>query len=555
MTAQGTAPVLLPDKALHVGGWLLTSDHKRIAIMTTVVALVLFFGFGAMALTMRAQLAQPHLHVVSADVYNQLFTMHGSGMIYLVMTPLALAFGMYLVPLQVGAPAIAWPRVAMLGFWLYVIGAVSLLLGFAVIGGAAQSGWTAYVPLSDSVYSPGHGQALWIFGTFCSAVGMICFASTILWTAMFKRGPTMTMLRLPVFTWSMIATVLMVLGAFPSLLVALSLLTIGRMDPSVFANNVWNVGYQHLFWFYGHPVVYVMFFPFVGAVAEVLSTFAGRPFVGYRATVLSLLGFAALSMSVWGHHMFTTGQASDSYYQLTSTLLTVPAGIEYFGMLATLIGARLRFRVPMLFAVAFIPQFLVGGLTGIMVATPALDYHFQDSYFVVAHFHYTLVAGSLFGFFAGFYFWFPKVTGVMFREGLGKLHFWLMVVGTNVTFGPMFASGMIGMPRRVVTYDNTSILGTLNLISTIGSAILGLAMITFAFNVVVSLASPKPASHDPWQGHTLEWATSSPPPPLNFTPEWPFIKVTSFTPLLDRRLRAAERERQLAAASGAAHEP
>lgn len=508
--------------------------------MTMVTALILFFGMGALALTMRAQLAQPDLHIVSSHVYDQLFTIHGSGMIYLVMTPFAMAFGMYLVPLQVGAPAIAAPRLAMLGFWLYLVGAVAILTGFTVVGGAASSGWTAYVPLSDSLYTPGHGEALWIFGTFCAATGTILMAGTILWTAVFKRGPTMTMLRLPIFTWSMIATVLMVLGAFPSLLAALTMLVIGRMDPSVFTHNIWNVGYQHLFWFYGHPVVYVMFFPFVGAVAEVLSTFAGRPFAGYKPTVLSLLGFAALSMSVWGHHMFTTGQASDGYYQLTSTLLTVPAGIEYFGMLATLIGARLRFEVPMLFALGFIPQFLIGGLTGIMVATPALDYHFQDSYFVVAHFHYTLIGGSLFGFFAGFYFWFPKVTGVMLRDGLGRLHFWLMVVGTNVTFGPMFASGILGMPRRVSTYYGVPGLATLNLISTIGAGILGLSMVAFAINVIASLSFRRESGPDPWRGHTLEWATSSPPPPLNFTPEWPFVKVTSFTPLLDRRLAALE---------------
>jgi cytochrome c oxidase subunit 1 len=280
-----------------------------------------------------------------------------------------------------------------------------------------------------------------------------------------------------------------------------------------------------------------MFFPFVGAVAEVLSTFAGRPFGGYKPTVLSLLAFAALSMSVWGHHMFTTGQASDGYYQLTSTLLAVPAGIEYFGMLSTLIGARLRFPVPMLFALGFIPQFLIGGLTGIMVSTPALDYHFQDSYFVVAHFHYTLIGGSLFGFFAGFYFWFPKVTGALLRDGLGKLHFWLMVVGTNLTFGPMLASGVLGMPRRVATYYGVPGLGTLNLISSIGAGILGLSMVAFAVNVLVSLLNRRPAGPDPWLAHTLEWATSSPPPPLNFTPEYPFVRVTSFTPLLDRRLR------------------
>ncbi|HEU5033477.1 MAG TPA: cbb3-type cytochrome c oxidase subunit I [Mycobacteriales bacterium] len=540
-----TAEVARPDEVLpsvpHVGGWLLTTDHKRIAAMTLAVATFLFFGMGVLALIMRSQLAQPGLSIVSHDVYNQIFTIHGSGMIYLVITPFAIALGVYLVPLQIGAPAIAAPKTTMLGFWLYVIGAVSLLSGFALTGGAGSDGWTAYPPLSDSQFTQGKGMDLWMFGVFVAVLGMILMSATLLWTVLMKRMPTMTMLRLPVFTWSMVVSVLMVLGAFPSLLAALGLLAVGRMDPSVFDHNIWNIGFQHLFWFYGHPVVYVMFFPFVGAVAEVLSTFAGRPFSGYKPTVFSLLAFAALSMSVWGHHMFTTGQATNGYYQLTSTLLLVPAGIEYFGMLSTLIGGKLRFPVPMLFALAFIPQFLVGGLTGIMVATPGLDYHAQDSYFVVGHFHYTLLAGSVFGLFAGFYFWFPKVTGVMLREGLGKLHFWLMVVGTNVTFLPFFALGMLGMPRRVATYPDLPWWGTLNLISTIGAGILGLAMIAFAMNIALSLTFRQIAPADPWGGHTLEWVTSSPPPPMNFNADWPLPRVTSFTPLLDLRKRAAAR--------------
>jgi cytochrome c oxidase subunit 1 len=448
--------------------------------------------------------------------------------------------GIYLVPLQIGAPAIAAPRLVMLGYWLYLVGAISVLSGFGVSGGAASSGWTAYVPLSDGQYSPGWGTDMWLFGVFVASVGMILMAGAILWTVLFRRAPSMTMLRMPVFSWSMLATVLMVLGAFPSLLAALGLIAVGRMDPSVFTNNVWNIGYQHLFWFYGHPVVYVMFFPFVGAVADVLSTFAGRPFAGYKPTVLSLLAFAALSMSVWGHHMFATGQATDDYYQLTSTLLLVPAGIEYFGMLATLIGARLRFPVPMLFALAFIPQFLIGGLTGIMVATPVLDYQVHDTYFVVAHFHYTLLAGSVFGLFAGFYFWFPKVTGVMPHHRLGLAHFWLMVIGTNLTFLPMFWSGMLGMPRRVATYPDLPWLGTLNLLSTIGAGILAWSMLMFALNVIVSLYRRVPAGPNPWVAHTLEWATSSPPPMLNFNEQWPIPRVTSPTPLLDRRLALSE---------------
>ncbi|PXY22206.1 cytochrome c oxidase subunit I [Prauserella muralis] len=525
--------------------WLASTDHKRIAILTLGTALVLLFAMGGLALAMRTQLAQPDSDFVQNDTYNQLFTMHGSGMIYLVITPMALALGLYLVPLQVGSPTVAAPRTTMLGYWLYVLGAIAVLSGFLTAGGAAKEGWTAYTPLSSARFAPNVGTDLWILGNFASSLGMILIAGTVLWTVLLKRARGMTMLRVPVFSWAMVATNLMVLAAFPSLLIALGLLAVGRMSPDVFSSNVWNIGYQHLFWFYGHPVVYVMFFPFVGAVAEVLATFARRRFFGYKATVLSLLAFAALSMSVWGHHMFTTGQVADDYYSLTSIALLVPAGIEYFAMLGTIIGARLRFSVPMLFALAFIPQFLVGGLTGIMVATPVLDYQMQDSYFVVAHFHYTLAAGSLFGFFAGFYFWFPKATGIMLGKGLGHVHFWLMVVGINATFLPMFWLGMEGMPRRVASYLPTDGFGTLNFISTVGSWVLGVAMLAFAANLVVSIVRRRTrrAADNPWEAHTLEWATSSPPPPLNFDAAHPLPPITSFTPLLDlRRKHVKDRE-------------
>jgi cytochrome c oxidase subunit 1 len=518
------------------GGWAFTTDHKRIGIMTGGFAIAMFFLMGILALTMRTQLAQPNNSLIDASTYNQLFTIHGSGMIYLAVTPLAIALGVYLVPLQIGAPAIAAPRLVNFAFWLYVVGACTMLSGFGVVGGAAAAGWTAYPPLTDATYSPSPGMDMWLFGTFAAVAAMIIMGGATLYTTIFRRAPTMTMLRMPVFTWSMVASNLMVIGAFPSLLAADLLIAFGRFDQHVFSHNLWVIGYQHLFWFYGHPVVYVMFFPFVGCVAEVLSTFAGRPFSGYKAAILSLLAFAGLSMAVWGHHMFTTGQVTDDYYQLTSTLLSVPAGIEYFDMLATLIGGRLRYTASMLFALAFIPQFLIGGLTGIMVGTPVLDYQAQDSYFVVGHFHYTLLAGSMFGAFAGIYFWFPKITGCMLRESWGKAHFWLMVIGTNVTFMPMFALGFLGMPRRVVTYPDQPWWATLNRISSVGAAIIAWAMLMFLINVVVSLYNRRPAGPDPWRGHTLEWATSSPPPPFNFGGRWPLPRITSFTPLLDLRL-------------------
>jgi cytochrome c oxidase subunit 1 len=505
--------------------------------------MALFMIMGALAMTMRAQLARPDNNIVTPGVYNELFTIHGSGMIYLVVTPIAIGLGVYLVPLQIGAPVIAAPRTTLFGYWLYLSGAAAILSGFLTTQGAAATGWTAYVPLSDSDYSPGPGMDLWILGTFLSTVGMMLMSATVLWTVLRLRAPGMTMLRLPVFSWSMVATTLMVLMAFPSLLVALGMLTLGRIDPTLFNSNVWDIGYQHLFWFYGHPVVYVMFFPFVGCVAEVLATFARRKYFGYNATVIALLAFAALSMSVWGHHMFATGQAANNYYSLTSTLLSVPAGVEYVGFLGTVIGGRLRYPTPMLFALAFIPQFLVGGLTGIMVGTPALDKHVTDSYFVVAHFHYTLFAGSVFGLFAGLYFWFPKMTGFRYDERLGRLQFVLMVVGTNVAFLPMFALGYLGMPRRVATYPSDAGFATLNLVSSIGAFILGLSMLVLIYNVFVSFSRRVPAGDDPWEAFTLEWATSSPPPRFNFDAAHQLPPITSYAPLFDVRRHEVVEER------------
>ena len=551
MTATGLPPTAAPPagpapdvaapsvEARGLAASVTTTDHKRIGLLVIGTSLVLFAAMGALALVMRAQLARPDTGVVSPHLYSELFTIHGSGMIYLVITPIALGIGVYLVPLQVGAPAIAAPRITLLGFWLYVAGAVSMLSGFLTGGGAGDAGWYSYTPLASSVYTPGPGQSLWVVGVFLSAAGMILLAGTTLWTAMRLRAPGMTLLRMPILTWSMVVTNMMTIAAFPSLLAAMSLMAAGRMDPGIFGSNLINVAYQNLFWFYGHPVVYVMFFPFVGAVAEVLATFSGRRYVGYKPTVASLMAFAALSMAVWGHHLFVSGQSANDYYSLTSIALSIPAGVEYFGFLSTIAGGRLVYPTSMLFALAFIPQFLIGGLSGIMLATPVIDYHVNGSYFVVAHFHYTLFAGSVFGFFAGLYFWWPKATGTMLNERLGKLHFWLMVVGTNVTFLPMFGSGYLGMARRVARYDNDphqALLSTLNLISSIGAGILALALVVFGINVVHSLRRRVPAPSDPWGGHSLEWATTSPPPRFNYTAIPP---ITGFAPLFDLRAAAA----------------
>jgi cytochrome c oxidase subunit 1 len=357
-----------------------------------------------------------------------------------------------------------------------------------------------------------------------------------------RRAPGMSLLRMPVFTWTGLVSVLMVVGAFPVLILAMSLLYIDRHGGHIYTGYSGAIDYQDLFWFFGHPVVYVMFFPFLGAAAEAIAVCSRRRWFGYIAFVASIMTFAALSMAVWAHHMYTTGGVTNQYFAFTSTLLAVPAGIEYFDMVGTLIGGSLVMRTSMLFGLAFFLQFLIGGLSGIFVASPVLDYHAEDSYVVVAHFHYTLFAGSVFGFFAGVYHWFPKLTGALLRESLGKLQLGLMVIGTNVTFFPMFFLGQYGMVRRISRYPTHPGWGTTNLIETIGAGIIALGILTFLINVWVSLRRRLPAGDDPWQGHTLEWATSSPPPPHNFTA--PVPPITSYAPLLDRRHQAEDRARE-----------
>jgi cytochrome c oxidase subunit 1 len=511
--------------------WAAGTDHKRIGVLTGLTALGFFLTAGVFALLMRLELSAPGMQILSRDSYNELFTAHGSDMVYLVITPFAIALGVYFVPLQVGAAEIAAPRLCLIGYWLYLFGGLTIYSGFLTSGGAGRAGWTAFYPLSDTINTPGTGMDLWIFGVILATGGMAIQAGCILATLLTLRAPGMTMLRLPVFSWAMVLTTLMVVTAFPVVVTAMGLLEADRLGADVFASSGGPATYQHLFWFYGHPVVYVMFFPFVGAAGEVVAVFARRRFFGYHAMAISLIVFAALSMSVWAHHMFATGQVQNEYFSLTSTALLVPAGIEYFDLIATMIGGAILLRTPMLFAVAFVLQFLVGGLSGIFTASPPLDYHVHDSFFVVAHFHYTLFAGSLFAFFAAVYYWFPKVTGALLREGLGKLHFALLVIGTNLTFFPMFILGYEGMPRRIADYSPESGFEGLNKVATAGAFTIALAIAVFLANLVVSLRRREPAGDDPWGGHTLEWATSSPPPRFNFgsLPE-----IRSYAPLLDR---------------------
>jgi cytochrome c oxidase subunit 1 len=510
-----------------------STDHKRLALVAMVSASVFFVISGLYAVTMRTQLAQPGQHVVSTNTYDELFTMHGSGMVFLVVTPFALALGLYLVPLQIGAAELLWPRLALAGVWLITGGGVIMQLGWLTTQGAARAGWSAYYPLSGESASPGVGMDFWIMGVIAATLGAIVLAVTLVATIIRVRAPGMTMLRLPVFTWSVFVSSLMVAMAFPALVVAMGLLELDR-------RGVWHVfdgphgplAYQNLFWFYGHPAVYVMFFPFVGAVAEVVATSSRRRFFGYRSFVFALLGFTTLSMSVWAHHLFATGQLPNEYFALTSTALLIPAGIEYVDLLATMWRGSIRLTVAMLFALGFIVQFALGGVTGIILASPPLDYHLTDSAFVTAHFHYTLFAGSLFGLFAGIYHWFPKATGRLLRESLGRWHFALMVVGTNLTFFPMFILGYDGMPRRVADYSPANDFGGWNLVATVGSFVTAVSVAVFVINLAVSIRRPVPAGNDPWEGQTLEWWTASPPPRYNFES---LPEIRSFAPLLDLR--------------------
>jgi cytochrome c oxidase subunit 1 len=505
-----------------------STDHKVVGLGLVVASGIFFVVAGVFALLMRTELARPGLQLLSTEHYNELFSMHGSTMIFLVMTPIALALCVHMVPLQIGAANLVAPRLNLVALWLFIFGGLVMYSGFATAHGSGRDGWWALPPLSDERYSPGLGQDAWFVGVILALVSMEILGVTVLLTLLLRRAPGMTMLQLPVFSWTALVTSLMVIFGFPSFIAGCGLMLVDRhtswtMDPTL---------YLRLFWFYGHPVVYVMFFPYVGAVAESISTFSGKRWFGYGPMVVSLIGFSVLSMAVWGHHMFTTGQVTNEYFSLTSTALAITAGIEYFDSFGTMWGGSIRFTSSMLFALGFLFQFLIGGLTGIFLASPPLDYHVNDSYFVVAHFHYTLFAGSLFGLLAGVYLWFPKWTGRLLHEGLGKAHFLLLLVGTNLTFFPMFFLGYEGMARRIADYPASAGWTTLNEISTAGSYVTAAAMLVFALNLVVSLAFGTKAGADPWMGMGLEWAAASPPPQHNF--DW-LPPIRSYAPMQDLR--------------------
>jgi cytochrome c oxidase subunit 1 len=501
-------------------GWLTTTDHKRIGILYIATAFGMFLVGGLMAMIMRAELAAPGLQFVGEQGYDELFTMHGTIMLLLFGTPMAVGLANYIVPLQIGAADMAFPRLNALSYWLFLFGSLIVLSGFLTNGGAAAAGWTGYVPLSGPVYEPGVGLDLWLVGLglvgFSSIVGAINFVTTIY----ARRAPAMSMLRMPIFTWNILVTALLILFAFPPLTAALAMLFIDRhlggavFDPTQGGNPLL---WQHLFWFFGHPEVYILILPFFGVVTEIISVFSRKPVFGYRAFVLATTAIASLSMAVWAHHMFTTGAVSLPFFSLVSFAIAVPTGIKFFNWIATMWRGQLTFETPMLWCVGFLYLFLLGGISGVIVASPPLDFHFQDTYFVVAHFHNVLIGGSVFAIFAATYYWFPKMTGRRLSERLGQVHFGLSVIGFTLTFLPQYQLGLAGMPRRIADYAPTSGWSDLNLLSTIGAAILGLSVVPFLVAVVAALRRPPSEPADPWGiGATLEWWTSSPPPPGNF---------------------------------------
>ncbi|HZY75102.1 MAG TPA: cytochrome c oxidase subunit I [Jatrophihabitantaceae bacterium] len=514
-------PVHQVTKGSLLSQMLRTTDHKLIGRMYMVTSLIFFSVGGALALIMRAELARPGMQFLSPEQYNQLFTMHGTIMLLFFATPIVFAFANLVLPLQIGSPDVAFPRLNAFSYWLYLFGSLLAMSGFITPGGAADAGWTMYTPLSDSVNSPGPGTDLWIIGLGIAGLGTILGAVNMITTVICLRAPGMTMFRMPIFTWNILITSLLVLLAFPILTAALLVLWIDRtMGAQVFtADNGGVMLWQHLFWFFGHPEVYIIALPFFGIITEVIPVFSRKPVFGYKGMVLATMSIAALSLTVWAHHMFTTGAVLLPFFSVMTFLIAVPTGMKFFTWIGTMWRGSVTFETPMLWSVGFMVTFLFGGLTGVLLASPPIDFHVSDTYFVVAHFHYVLFGTIVFAVFAGFYFWFPKFTGRFMDEKLGKVHFWLTFIGFHMTFLVQHWLGAEGMPRRYADYLPTDGFTTLNTISTIGSFVLGASMIPFAYNLYHSYRYGEiTVADDPWGfGNSLEWATSSPPPRHNFT--------------------------------------
>ena len=498
---------------------LTSTDHKVIGYLYLGTSFAWFLIGGILALLLRAELTRPGMQFLSSEQYNQVFTMHGTIMLLMFATPLFVGFANVIMPLQIGAADVAFPRMNMLSYWLYLFGGIVAFAGFLTPGGAASFGWTAYAPLSNDIYSPGIGADLWIMGLAVSGLGTILGGVNFVTTIFTMRAPGMTMFRMSIFSWNVLLTSILVLIAFPPLAAALLALESDRLfgslifDPANGGAMLW----QHLFWFFGHPEVYILALPFFGIASEIFPVFSRKPIFGYKGLVAATIAIAALSVAVWAHHMYTSGQVLLPFFSFMTFLIAVPTGVKFFNWIGTMWRGSLTFETPMIWVIGFLVTFLLGGLTGVILASPPLDFAVSASYFVVAHFHYVLFGTVVFAMFAGFYFWWPKMTGRMLNETLGKIHFWTLFLGFHTTFLIQHWLGIKGFPRRYADYLATDGFTWMNMVSTLGSTLLAISMIPFAINVWITRKSPKVESNDPWgYGSSLEWATTCPPPRHNF---------------------------------------
>ncbi|MBX3311950.1 MAG: cytochrome c oxidase subunit I [Microbacteriaceae bacterium] len=515
--------------------WITSTDHKVIGYMYLIASFSFFLIGGVMALLIRIQLSNPGLNVIpTPEQYNQLFTMHGTVMLLMFATPLFAGFANVLLPLQIGAPDVAFPRLNALAFWMFLFGSLIALGGFLTPQGAASFGWFAYQPLANEVFSPGLGGNLWVLGLGLSGFGTILGAVNFITTILVLRAPGMTMWRMPIFSWNALITAILILIIFPVLAAAM----FGMAADRIFGAHIYDSEFggallwQHLFWFFGHPEVYVIALPFFGIVSEVIPVFSRKPIFGYKTLVIATTAIAALSVTVWAHHMYVTGGVLLPFFSLMTMLIAVPTGVKIFNWVGTMWRGSTTFETPMLFTLGFLVTFTFGGLTGVILASPVLDFHISDTYFVVAHFHYVVFGTVVFAMFSGFYFWWPKFTGKMLNERLGKIQFWMLFIGFHMTFLIQHWIGVLGGVRRYYTYMQEDDITWMNELSTIGSIILGLSVVPFIINVyVTSRKGAKVNVNDPWgYGRSLEWATSCPPPRHNFTS---IPRVRSESPAFD----------------------
>jgi cytochrome c oxidase subunit 1 len=509
-----------------VWSWITTVDHKRIGILYGVSAFAFFLIGGLEALLIRIQLGSANNTFLSPEAYNQLFTMHGTTMIFLAIMPLSAMFFNFLIPLHIGARDVAFPRLNAFSYWVFILGGLFLNSSF-LFNAAPNAGWFGYANLTTRPYSPELNIDFWVIGLQILGIASLAAGVNFFVTIINLRAPGMKLMRMPIFTWMTFITQVLILLAFPVITVALIMLMFDRQFGTMFftvAQGGDPTLWQHLFWIFGHPEVYILILPAFGIISEILPVFSRKPLFGYAAMVFSGIFIAFLGFGVWSHHMFATGMGpvADAAFALATMLIAVPTGVKIFNWIGTIWGGSLQMKTPMYFALGFIAMFIIGGLSGVMHASPPADLQQTDTYFVVAHFHYVMFGGSMFALVAGMYFWFPKMFGKMLHEGLGKLHFWLMFIGFNLTFMPMHFLGLHGMPRRVYTYPEGLGFEFWNRIETIGSMILGFSFLVFLFNVIRSLRKHPPAPADPWNGATLEWSIPSPPQEFNF-PEVPVV--------------------------------